>query len=115
MRSDTHSDFVRGLSWSPLDDSLLTSGWDKAVVTHMCGLSPSSDLAVEFSKSHNTSVVSVDSEPQFQPQVNGDVKDGEEEIMEVTDSEAGITNGFKSNETKMEEMKQESSWHWTNT
>ncbi|KAK3711945.1 hypothetical protein QZH41_009444 [Actinostola sp. cb2023] len=109
LRNDTHSDFVRGLSWSPLDDSLLTSGWDKAVVTHMCGLSASSDLAVEFSKSQNTSVISVDSEPPLQVQVNGDLKEGEEETMDVADVEQVVTNGYKSCESKMEEVRQETS------
>ena len=97
------------MSWSPLDDSLLTSGWDKAVVTHMCGLSASSDLAVEFSKSQNTSVISVDSEPPLQVQVNGDLKEGEEETMDVADIEQVVTNGYKSCESKMEEVRQETS------
>lgn len=51
----------------------------------------------------------------MQPQINGDLKDGtDDETMDVADAEqAIISNGFKGYESKnIEEMKQESSWHW---
>lgn len=112
LRSDIHTDFARGLSWSPLDDSLLSSGWDKAVLTHMCGLKSSSDLVVEFSKSRNESVISVDSEPPLQPQVNGEVKNNEEEEDNMDVAEAGdpFANGEKSCGAKIEEIEVES-WY----
>ena len=75
----------------------------------MCGLSPSSDLAVEFNKSQNTSVISVDSDAHLQ---NGDIKNGEEdeENMDVADLEQVVVNAHKTCESKMEEIQQES-WH----
>lgn len=98
------------MSWSPLDDSLLTSGWDKAVLTHMCGLKSSSDLVVELSKSRHTSVISVDSETPPQPQINGEVKDGEDEEdnMDVVEVGDPFANGEKSCGAKMEEIGVES-------
>ena len=73
LKSDDHTEVVRGLSWSPLDDSLCTSGWGYQIFTQTIGsVTKSSDLHVETSKSQATSV-SMDMDSVGQVQSNGDI------------------------------------------
>lgn len=117
LRNNDHLDFVRGLSWSPVDDSLSTSGWDSNVFNYFLGKGPqSSDLAVEFSKSQATSVsMETDGVP---PHVNGNVNGmhgsdsgSNEENMEIEQNNQAQNNLKTSNsgsETSEKSDKEES-------
>lgn len=56
LRSDEHTEVVRGLAWSPVDDTLYTSGWGQQIFSHAFDNGEPSDLNVETSKSQATSV-----------------------------------------------------------
>lgn len=56
LRSDEHTEVVRGLAWSPVDDTLYTSGWGQQIFSHAFDSGEPSDLNVEASKSQATSV-----------------------------------------------------------
>ena len=47
---------VRGLAWSPVDDTLYTSDWGQQIFSHAFDNGEPSDLNVETSKSQATSV-----------------------------------------------------------
>lgn len=47
---------MRGLAWSPVDDTLYTSGWGQQIFSHAFDCGGQSDLNVEASKSQATSV-----------------------------------------------------------
>ena len=91
LRSDEHTEVVRSLAWSPVDDTLYTSGWDQQIFSHAFDCGEPSDLNVEISKSQATSV-SMDMDAVNQAHFNGDVNgttqdDGNvEETMEVEGS-----------------------------
>lgn len=56
LRSDEHTEVVRGLAWSPVDDTLYTSGWGQQIFSHAFDNGEPSDLNVATSKSQATSV-----------------------------------------------------------
>ena len=91
---------MKGLSWSPTDDSLCTSGWDGNLFSYRLGkVSQSSDLAVELGKSQATSVsMDTDGIPQL---VNGNANGihssdsaSNDENMEV-DQKAEVQDSLK--------------------
>ena len=88
LRSDEHTEVVRGLAWSPVDDTLYTSGWDQQIFSHAFDCGEPSDLNVETSKSQATSV-SMDMDAVNQAHFNGDVNgasqddENAEETMEI--------------------------------
>lgn len=88
LRSDEHTEVVRGLAWSPVDDTLYTSGWGQQIFSHAFDCGEPSDLNVEASISQATSVcMDMDSVNQthFNGDLNGMSLDDEngEETMEV--------------------------------
>ena len=71
LRSDEHTEVVRGLAWSPVDDTLYTSGWDQQIFSHAFDCRRrQSDLNVEASKSQATSV-SMDMDAMHYAHFNG--------------------------------------------
>lgn len=92
LRSDEHTEVVRGLAWSPVDDTLYTSGWGQQIFSHAFECGEPSDLNVEASKSQATSVC-MDMDAVNQAHFNGDVNgasqddDNVEETMEVEGQE----------------------------
>ena len=88
LRSDEHTEVVRGLAWSPVGDTLYTGGWDQQIFSHAFDCGEPSDLNVETSKSQATSV-SMDMDAMNQAHFNGDVNcasqddENPEETMEI--------------------------------
>lgn len=80
LRSDEHTEVVRGLAWSPVDDTLYTSGWGQQIFSHAFDSDGQSDLNVETSKSQATSV----SMGIFNGDFNGDGMSQDEENFEET-------------------------------
>jgi len=80
LRSDEHTEVVRGLAWSPVDDTLYTSGWGQQIFSHAFDSDGQSDLNVETSKSQATSV----SMGIFNGDFNGNGMSQDEENFEET-------------------------------
>lgn len=79
---------VRGLAWSPVDDTLYTSGWGQQIFSHAFDCGEPSDLNVEASISQATSVcmdMDAVNQAHFNGDVNGMSQDDEngDETMEV--------------------------------
>lgn len=72
LRSDEHTEVVRGLAWSPVDDTLYTSGWGQQIFSHAFDCGEPSDLNVEASISRATSVC-MDMDSVSQTHFNGDL------------------------------------------
>ncbi|XP_068710637.1 methylosome protein WDR77-like [Montipora capricornis] len=84
LRSGEHSEVVRGLAWSPVDDTLYTSGWGRQIYSHSFDCGEPSDLNVEASKSQATSVCM----EIFNGEVNGnEMSQDEENVCETMEVE----------------------------